>query len=102
MRLPQAVLVRLLLVTQIALVPLGHATPTDPTWVPGFWDDGDYDDVALLVSEASGVASACWLSALGRVQVVRTGIQDIGTGEPHTPPQQSERPRAPPSLNLPA
>jgi hypothetical protein len=32
------------------LRPLAHATPPDPTYVPGLYDDGDYDDVVVLAS----------------------------------------------------
>jgi|SRR5215470_12197348 len=33
-----------------ALPGLAYATPPDPTWLPGLWDDGDYDDVVVLVT----------------------------------------------------
>lgn len=39
----------------IGLVPLAYAAATDPTWVPGFWDDDD-DDEAILAA-ASGVGT---------------------------------------------
>ena len=32
------------------LPPLAHASPPDPSWVAGFWDDADYDDVVLAVT----------------------------------------------------
>lgn len=31
------------------LPTLAHATPPDPSWLGGFWDDDDYDDVVILV-----------------------------------------------------
>ncbi len=34
----------------VALVPLAHASPPDQTWLGGLWDDGDHDDVVLLVT----------------------------------------------------
>ena len=45
MRLVSVVLGVLLTV----LTPLVHGSPIDPS-TPGFWDDGDYDDVILLLS----------------------------------------------------
>lgn len=30
------------------LSPLAHATPPDPTYIPGLYDDADYDDAVLL------------------------------------------------------
>ena len=32
--------------------PLAHASPTDPTWIPGFYDNNDYDDVILFITGA--------------------------------------------------
>ncbi len=31
------------------LTSLGHASPPDPTWVAGYYDDADHDDVVLEV-----------------------------------------------------
>ena len=36
-----------------ALPGLAYATPPDPTWLPGLWDDGDYDDVVVLVTSGT-------------------------------------------------
>jgi hypothetical protein len=33
----------------IVLTPLVHGSPIDPS-TPGFWDDGDFDDVILFLS----------------------------------------------------
>jgi hypothetical protein len=33
----------------VVLPALAHASPPDPSWVAGFWDDADYDDVVLAV-----------------------------------------------------
>jgi hypothetical protein len=49
-------LVLLLLVgAMVAVVPLAHATPPDPTWFGGFFDNADYDDAVVMV--VSGVAA---------------------------------------------
>jgi len=32
----------------VALTTLALASPPDPTWIAGFWDDADYDDVIVL------------------------------------------------------
>jgi hypothetical protein len=41
----------------VALVPLAHASPPDPTWIPGIYDDGDFDDVVLIIVSTVGAAS---------------------------------------------
>jgi hypothetical protein len=36
------------------LGPLAHASPPDPTYIPGLYDNADYDDVILLVLSTVG------------------------------------------------
>jgi len=38
----------------LTLAALAHASPPDPTWLPGLYDDADYDDVVLLVTSSVG------------------------------------------------
>jgi hypothetical protein len=52
MRKP-AVIGLLLAAILVALVPLAYASPPDPTWIAGVWDDGDYDDVVILATSSS-------------------------------------------------
>jgi hypothetical protein len=55
-RAPVAVLLLTLL---FLLPPIADASPTDPVWIPGFYDDNDYDDVILFITGAvSAVDSA--------------------------------------------
>jgi len=44
----------LIAVVVFALVPLAYATPPDPTYLAGIWDDADYDDVVILVTSSVG------------------------------------------------
>jgi hypothetical protein len=63
MRARRTVLTGLLLAVVLAsLLPLAYATPPDPTWLAGYWDDDDYDDVVLAVVQA--VASVDRLAVL--------------------------------------
>jgi hypothetical protein len=47
----------LLLGVLATLVPLSHASPPDPTWIAGFYDDADFDDVVLAIVSADVLAS---------------------------------------------
>ena len=38
-----------LVVVLVAGVGLAHASPPDPTWIAGLYDDADHDDVILLL-----------------------------------------------------
>ena len=40
----------LLLLVTAALTPLAYASPPDPTWISGFFDDGDADDAVFLIT----------------------------------------------------
>ena len=44
----------LLIITPVALPALAYATLPDPLWIPGIYDDADYDDVVTLVTSAAG------------------------------------------------
>jgi hypothetical protein len=46
------VLVALLL----GLTPVAYADPPDPTWIGGFWDDDDFDNVAAFIASTYAVA----------------------------------------------
>ena len=79
-------LVALAVVGVLACSPLmAYADPPDPTWIPGFWDDADYDDVIVRVTSTSSVAEP----------------HALGTLEPHwvpvwTAPAADDRPAASP------
>ena len=42
----------------LTLTPLAYADPPDPTWVLGFWDDDDFDDVAGYITSATALLQA--------------------------------------------
>ena len=49
----------------LALPALAHASPPDPSWVPGVYDDADFDDVVTQVVSGTGSVT------LGIVDVLR-------------------------------
>jgi hypothetical protein len=88
----------MLLLGAIALLaPLAYATPPDPTWVAGFWDDADFDDVILLITSTLGAVEAQLASdgAPARVAVATSPHHDerLASFEAAASPQ----PRAPPA-----
>jgi hypothetical protein len=42
----------MLLAVLVALTPLAYATPPDPVWVSGFFDDNDNDNGVFLVTSS--------------------------------------------------
>lgn len=51
-RAPILALMFLLLTVLVAVTPLAYAEPPDPTWVSGYFDDGDADDAVFLVTSS--------------------------------------------------
>jgi hypothetical protein len=43
---------------------LAQASPPDPTWLPGIYDDADYDDVIGLLTDSA---------AIRELQLIATG-----------------------------
>jgi len=63
-RVPMLALLVALLAVLVVLTSIAYATPPDPTWVSGFFDDDDNDNGVLLIT--SGLAAldpfplCCW------------------------------------------
>jgi hypothetical protein len=46
----------ILLTSLLVLAPLAYASPSDPTWVSGIYDDADFDAIVdFITSEAGAV-----------------------------------------------
>jgi hypothetical protein len=43
-----------LIVTALALTPAAYASPPDPTWIAGLYDNADFDDVVLFITSGLG------------------------------------------------
>ncbi len=41
-----------------ALTPLAYASPPDPTWVSGIFDDDDADDAVFLITSSTATLDA--------------------------------------------
>jgi hypothetical protein len=80
----------------VALVPLAHATPPDPTWIPGIYDEADHDDaVGMLVDDGLAlkhVVDSGGRPALTYARSLSPRTASLGTVSPFSP-----RPRSPPS-----
>ena len=74
-------LVLVLLVCCGTLPLLAHASPPDPIWLPGIYDNADYDDVIGLLTDTAAVRELplvaadpacldCWLVLGGSASVV--------------------------------
>ena len=71
----------LLLVCLVSLTSLAYAIPPDPTWMDGFFDDLDFDDVVVSLSWAAWAVEGDPLASLTPVPVsvhlVQPGEQPV-------------------------
>src|SRR5438445_12711517 len=42
----------------VSVIGLAYASPPDPTWIPGIYDRGDFDDAVLALLSIYGVTSS--------------------------------------------
>jgi hypothetical protein len=55
----RVLLVALIAIAPLTLATLAHASPPDPSWIQGIYDDADHDDViAFLTSQTGEVRAA--------------------------------------------
>ena len=51
----RVVLLVALTIAATAILPaIAYASPPDPSWIRGIYDDADYDDIVVLVMSATG------------------------------------------------
>lgn len=88
----------LLLGALLTLPALAQASPTDPTWIPGFYDDNDYDDVILFITGAVTAVDSHITVPLRVVAVCLGLIAPTRSCFVATRPFSSLSTRAPPAL----
>ena len=97
MRLCSAVVAGIVASAFTVLTTMAFASPPDPIWIAGFWDDADYDDVVILVASASGVVEpdsfVRAVPLLATTTPVARLVED--SASPFVP--NSHRPRDPPA-----
>ena len=94
---PQRSLALLVAAVMMSLTVLAHASPPDPDWIGGFWDNGDYDDVVLLVTSGMGVAESHVRAEARPVVLVSALVSAPGGNHLPAHPRSSAPTRAPPS-----
>jgi hypothetical protein len=94
---PQRSLAILVAAVMMSLVILAHASPPDPDWIGGFWDNGDYDDVVLLVTSGVGAAESHLMAEARPVVLVSALVSAPGENRLPAHPRSSAPTRAPPA-----
>ena len=60
-------LLLILLGTMVPLTAMAYASPPDPIWLGGLFDDDDYDDVMILITSSSAAVNPFPLTAFAPV-----------------------------------
>ena len=87
----------LLLVALVWLTPLAYASPPDQTWIGGFYDDADFDDVVLLATSlvlalgdiAPALAASLIVVACLLLLDVKAGPLTVRLGAPSRAPPRA-------------
>jgi hypothetical protein len=48
----------LLVVALVGLVPTAYMDPPDPTWLGGYWDDDDFDNVVAFITSSTALVAS--------------------------------------------
>jgi len=75
----RATLALTLLGTLLVLVPLAYASPPDPTWGWGVYDDADFDGIVDFITSDVGVVEH--FDAVGSCRVEIVVIAVVGSDE---------------------
>ena len=87
-----------LVALMLTVTGVAYASPPDPTWIPGLYDDDDFDNVVDFITSSSGVAVALVITDLcparNPIVLQLQPADDIVAFIPHS----AFGPRAPPTV----
>ncbi len=78
-----------------SMTPMAYADPPDPTWLSGFWDDDDFDNVVGLLTSATALVAPLVVDA-GPLPVSDDWIEVSQAPATSTSTRSLSCPRAPP------
>jgi len=80
------------------LAPAAYADPPDPSWIDGYWDDDDYDNIVVMVLGTYAVVALASLDA-GPVWAAVASVERLEVHATPWPVDATASPRAPPSTS---
>ena len=87
----------LVLAAGLALPVLAYASPPDPSWIPGVYDDADYDDVVTRIVSGTGSVSPGIFHEPGIVLRPAERLRHAPEAAPDSPGLAAAHGRAPPA-----
>ena len=89
------VLGAVLAILVVGVTPSAYADPPDPTWLGGYWDDDDFDNVIAFIASATAITA----SPLADGRPSSVSEHEVELAQPRAcsgPHQALACPRAPP------
>jgi len=86
-----------LLSSLLLLATLAYASPPDPSWISGLYDDADFDSIIGLITSDAGVVEPLGVSGTGPTAAVVTTIVSSDRESLPSPPSSFDAIRAPPA-----
>jgi len=96
-RSARVALALLLLLGLSGLTPLAYASPPDPSWIRGIYDDADYDDVVVMITSAAAATAPVLLVGLRQMPPLVGAAPQPADDAVSTPSLSSLQSRAPPA-----
>ena len=81
----------------LTLTPLAQASPPDQTWIGGFFDDDDYDNVVVSVTTSVASLTLWPFDDNQRLQPAGSFVDPIEESHPSIRLRSSSHTRAPPA-----
>ena len=79
------------------LTPIAQASPPDPSWIRGMYDDNDFDDVIGMITAGSGLVGEITRVELRPDRIIIAAILPLDDGPVPSLSLASAQPRAPPA-----
>ncbi len=95
-RLLLAGLILVLVALLLTLTTMAYASPPDPSWISGLYDDADFDDVVDYITSASGLVHTLATPDLRAVSILIAPLVDLVEDVVPLVPLAPSHPRAPP------
>lgn len=80
------------------LAPMAHASPPDQTWIAGFYDNADYDDVISATTSAVGAIDVQILCDTKPIRTIAASTIQTDRSCLRICTLSSSPPRAPPTV----
>ena len=88
----------LALVGSIAmLTALAYASPPDPSWIAGWYDDADFDNIVNYLTSSASLVDDVIIGDLLPLEALATTAPQAPEDSAPLFPRSSGRPRAPPA-----